>query len=1683
MSRLWFRIFRGDGTWFKETLLRVLLLQTMFMANLSSTDLVYDEAGPLYDSDTLSKYVEDNEDQVIHGDVSFVPNDAVIIIINDIYKQDSPCITYNNTVNASLTAELARYKELAKVIQICLWCVDLGCSKHMTENLKLLINFVWKFMGTVRLRNDHVAAILGFGDLQWGTILITRVYFIEGLGHNLFSVGKFCDSDLQSWLWHQCLSHLNFDTINDLAKNDLVFGLPKFKYHKEHLCPSCEQGKSKRASHPPKPVPNSRSKDEAPEVIKTLLKRISILLQSPVIIIRTDNGTEFKNQVLKEYFDSVGISHQVSSVRTPQQNRVVERRNRTLVEAARTMLIFSRVPLFLWAEAIATVCFTQNRSIIHRRFNKTPYELIRGRKLNIPFLHVFGALCYPKNDREDIGKLGAKGLDLTYAPSTITTQQPSEGELDLLFKAMCDDFIGETTPTPTNSSSQAINFPNTLQDVDELNSQQQHVQQQGNQAHLQSATVADNVSNAMFDANTFVNPFATPSTSAAESSSSQNENQFWQGINSDLMVTYAFPALDNISPLTLKWLFKNKHDEEQTVIRNKSRLVVRGYRKEEGIDFKESFALVAMLEAIMISLAYVAHKSFSVFQMDVKTAFLHRSLKEGVYVCQPEGFIYADHPSHVYVDDIIFGSTHPRYTQLFSDLMKSRFEMSMMGEMTFFLALQVNQSPCGIFINQSNYVLEILKKYGMESCDPIGTPMEIKDKLHLDQNGTPAKPTEKHLKEVKRIFRYLQGTINTGLWYTKDSSFELTGFSDADYAGCKDTFKSTSEAEYVSLSACCAQVFWMRTQLMDYGFDFKKIPIYCDSKSAIAISCNPVQHTRTKHIVVRYHFIKEHVENGMIKLYFVKTDYQLTDLFTKALPADRFNYLVRRLGMRSLSPQELDRVKDATVDSGSKTRSNKKKDRTLPAKSDKKKVEEHSRNNKSSVKQKNHVDYSIRYKRTSLKFAKKTTVNKVWRVKPVKQVWKATGKLFTNVGFHCCSKHMTGDHSRLRNFMKKFIGTVRFRNDYFGAIMGYGDYVIGDSVISRQNGVVERRNRTLVEDARTILIFSKASMFLWEEAIAIACYTQNRSVIHTRHNKTPYELVHDKKPDLKFLCVFRALCYPTNDIEDHGKLRPTADIGIFVGYAPNQKVQPPIPHQGVAAGPTIEDNPLAQADNDLFIYKVNLDEYGDVLKNKARLVAKGYRQEEGIDFEESFATVARIEAIRIFIANAASKNLIFYQMDVKTAFLNGKPKEEVYVSQPEGFIDPYHPTHVYRLKKALYGLKQAPRACGLAAPSHRGLIKPLHRDNMADANVLAPAPTRSNDQILLFAASSVPAIYHQQFWDTLMYEAKIGAYHFQLDEDWFILDVNLLRDALEITLVDQAHQFVSPPLGDAIMDFVNQLGYLGEIHFARLLGLIGPDIQFFRCCRECTYYNAYLEMVAKHDMKIAFEEGGKKKSASKADKPKKPMPSKGKVQKVRKGKSPFQLIDEDEKVHHEPEPQGEGKGKAIATNEQAAQSLLALHTSKRKNDETRADTDITTSNANTKVLYAKDVQNEEISHMVVLEEKIAKLDEGQARPDPGKTPESRPPPEQEHMDEDQAGPNPRQSHEALVGPNPNLMHDDFIATFLNDKPTKNEQGKTTVETKAESMVTVPIQQASTSVPPLSTPIIHLSPPKPISSSL
>ncbi|GJW47481.1 retrovirus-related pol polyprotein from transposon TNT 1-94 [Tanacetum coccineum] len=550
--------------------------------------------------------------------------------VNAVYAECGKCV-----FNSNHDACVSRY--LNDIVQLILFIVDSGCTKHMTGNLKLLCNFVEKFLGTVRFRNDQFAPILGYGDLNQGNVMIKWVYYVEGLNHNLFSVGQFCDADLevafrkstcfvrdlqgndlltgnrgsdlytislqettsstpicfmakasptQAWLWHRRLSHLNFDYITLLSKKDIVTGLPKLKYVKDQLCSSCEISKAKRSSFKSKVVPSSkgrlnllhmdlcgpmrvasingkkyilvivddysrytwtlflRSKDETTKVSQDFLTMIQPNLQAQVISVRTDRGTKFLNKTLHAYFKEEGIEHQISTPRTPEQNGVVERWNRILVEVARMMLSAFKLPLSFWAEAVATACYTQNRSIIILTHGKTAYHIINDRKPSIKHLHIFAE----KTDSSQ------QGLEFLFSPLLEEYYNPAHGHAE------------------DNNNDQA---PNAFQEAE------------------------------------FINPFCT--------------------------------------------------------------------------------------------------------------------------------------------------------------------------------------------------------------------------------------------------------------------------------------------------------------RLKDYGFNYNKIPLYCDSQSAIAISCNPVQHSRTKHIHTRYHFIKEQVENGIIELYFVRTEYQLADMFTKALPEDRFKYLVRRIGMRCLTPAELEVLTNETA--------------------------------------------------------------------------------------------------------------------------------------------------------------------------------------------------------------------------------------------------------------------------------------------------------------------------------------------------------------------------------------------------------------------------------------------------------------------------------------------------------------------------------------------------------------------------------------------------------------------------------------------------------------------------------------------------------------------------------------------------------------------------------------------------
>nr|GEY35189.1 hypothetical protein [Tanacetum cinerariifolium] len=622
--------------------------------------------------------------------------------------------------------------------------LDSGCSKHMTGDRSQLINYVQKFLGTVKFENDHVAKIMGYGDYQIGNVTISQA------------------SKTKSWLWYRRLSHLNFGAINHLARQGLVRGLPKLKFEKDHLYSACAMSKSMKKSHKPKSKDTNqekpyllhmdlcgpmrvesvngkkyilvivddylrftwvkflRSKDEALDFIIKFLRMIQVQLKVPVHRIRTENGTEFVNQTLRNYYEEVGIFHETSVARSPQQNGVVDRRNRTLINAARTMLIYAQAPLFLWAEAdIGIFVGYAPTKKAFRIYNRRTRRIVET-------IHVdFDELTAMASEKCSSGPAlyemthATIGSGLVQKSSSSTPYvPPSRNDWDLLFQPMFDELLNPP-PSVDHQAAQVI------------------------------APIAKVIPQVQDDST---------------------------GSPSSITVDQDAPS--------------------------------------------------------------------AIYQMDVKTAFLNGNLKEEVYVSQPDGFVYQDNPNHMY------------------KLKKALYGLKQ--------ALRAWYDMLSSFLISQDF-------------SKVDTPMVEKSKLDKDKEGKAVDPS----------------------YYR--------AFADADHAGCQDTRRTTSgsvqflgerliswsskkqksvvisstQAEYLALSGCCAQILWMRSQLSDYGLGFNKITMYCDNKSAIALCCNNVQHSRSKHIDIIYHFIKEQVENEVIELHFINTEYQLADLFTKALGRDR----------------------------------------------------------------------------------------------------------------------------------------------------------------------------------------------------------------------------------------------------------------------------------------------------------------------------------------------------------------------------------------------------------------------------------------------------------------------------------------------------------------------------------------------------------------------------------------------------------------------------------------------------------------------------------------------------------------------------------------------------------------------------------------------------------------------------
>ena len=827
------------------------------------------------------------------------------------------------------------------------------------------------------------------------------------------------------WLWHRRLGHVNMRNLKQLLKGEHIVGLTNVFFEKDRVCSACVAGKQLGKRHPTKSIITTsrplellhldlfgpshydtlggrkfglvivddysryswvfllRSKDETHREFINFAKQAQRMYEAEIKAIRTDNGTEFKNYTMQDFVNEEGIKHEFSAPYTPQQNGVVERKNRTIIEMARTMMSEFKSPHNFWGEAISTAVHYSNRLFLRPLHNKTPYELLMGNKPNVMYIRVFGCKCLVKNKKGKLGKFESRtieGIFVGYAEDShayryynksngaievscdveflenngsqaeqFVSCDAGDGDSSQVIKHMSighimpiethsDDQSGEvevSTSTQVEPSSTQAEPSSASQDdppnQDEPHSveqeeslpppEQDHVAEQessSSQGQTQEAPHNQDLSK-----DEFINYEGTVrKIKAASKSSDMKVDRILSSISKGVVTRrhkallssyckhHAFvssfepvkvhealvdpdwviamqeelecftrnevwslvekPKDHHINVIGTKWVFKNKQDENGVVIRNKARLVAQGFGQIEGMDYEDTFAPVARLEAIRLLLAYASFHNFKLYQMDVKSAFLNGPLKEVAYVAQPPGFEDSRRPNHVYllhkalyglkqaprawyeylrdflledgfsmgkvdstlftkwvkggglflcqiyVDDIIFGGTNHKHNKAFELLMTRKFEMSMMGELKFFLGFQVRQLAQGTFISQEKYVRDMLKKFDMATASSVKTPMPVNGQLGLceTEKGVDQKvyrsmigsllylcasrpdimlsvgmcarfqsaPKESHYVAVKRILRYRVLTPTLGLWYPKGSTFELVGYSDSDWA-------------------------------------------------------------------------------------------------------------------------------------------------------------------------------------------------------------------------------------------------------------------------------------------------------------------------------------------------------------------------------------------------------------------------------------------------------------------------------------------------------------------------------------------------------------------------------------------------------------------------------------------------------------------------------------------------------------------------------------------------------------------------------------------------------------------------------------------------------------------------------------------------------------------------------------
>ncbi|GJW37473.1 putative ribonuclease H-like domain-containing protein [Tanacetum coccineum] len=711
----------------------------------------------------------------------------------------------------------------------------------------------------------------------------------------------------ESKLWHRRLGHLNFKTMNKLVKGNLVRGLPSKLFKNDQTCVACQKGKQHRASCKSK-TENSISlplyllhmdlfgptfvkslkkkmyclvvtddysrftwvfflatKDETSGILKSFITRIENLVDHKVKVIRCDNGTEFKNREMNQFCEMKGILRQFSVARTPQQNGVAERRNRTLIEAARTMLADSKLPTTFWAEAVNTACYVQNRVLVVKPHNKTPYELFHGRTPTLSFMRPFGCPVTILNTIDHLGKFDGKADKGFFVGYSLNSSRPDWlFDIDALTRTMNYEPIDDRSKPSIDDEKKVDEDPRK---DSECNDQEK----EDNVNSTNNVNVAGTIEvNAVGGKISIQLPF-DPNMPTLEDVSifDYSNNDEDDGAKADMnnldITIQVGPILTTRihkdHPLDQLKICNHLHKKEgcQRIWRNmdlikEPKKIIHALKDPSWIEAMQEELLQFKIKAIRLFLAYASFKDFAVYQMDMKRAFLYGMIEEEVYVCQPPGFKDPDFPDRVYKKELCLA---------FEKLMHEKFQMSSMGELTFFLGLQVQQKKDGIFISQDKYVAEILKKFGFIEVKTASTPMETQKPLLKDEDGEEVDVhiymsmigslmylTSSRPDIMFVVCAYARYQVNPKVSYLHAVKMIFSDYAGASLdmkstiGGCqffgsrliswqckKQTMvaNSTTEAEYVAASSCCGQVLWIQNQLLDYGYNFMHTKIFIDN--------------------------------------------------------------------------------------------------------------------------------------------------------------------------------------------------------------------------------------------------------------------------------------------------------------------------------------------------------------------------------------------------------------------------------------------------------------------------------------------------------------------------------------------------------------------------------------------------------------------------------------------------------------------------------------------------------------------------------------------------------------------------------------------------------------------------------------------------------------------------------------